>query len=47
MTLACLRSVLDDLAGIDGHVVIVDNRSGDGSAEIIAEAIAALPAPAR
>ena len=46
LTLQCLQSVLDDLAGIDGHVVIVDNRSDDGSAEIIADAIAALPAPA-
>jgi N-acetylglucosaminyl-diphospho-decaprenol L-rhamnosyltransferase len=46
LTLQCLHSVLDDLAGIDGHVVIVDNRSDDGSAEIIGDAIAALPAPA-
>ena len=44
LTLHCLRSALDDLAGIDGHVVIVDNCSGDGSAEVIAEALAALPA---
>src|SRR6056297_989660 len=36
LTLGCLRSVLADLNGIDGQVVIVDNASGDGSAEEIA-----------
>lgn len=36
LTLACLQSVLDDLGDVDGHVVIVDNASGDGSAERIA-----------
>jgi GT2 family glycosyltransferase len=50
MTLDCVRSVLDDLRGgadggrIDGHVVVTDNASGDGSAERIAGWIAAQPA---
>lgn len=43
LTLACLRSVLADLAGIDGHVVVVDNASGDGSAERIAEWVEGHP----
>ncbi|WP_234822646.1 glycosyltransferase family 2 protein [Palleronia aestuarii] len=45
MTLACLRSVLEDFAqsGIRGHVVVVDNASGDGSDAVIAEWIAAEP----
>ena len=44
MTLACLRSVIEDLRGIDGQVAIVDNASGDGSAEMIEEWLAAHPA---
>lgn len=43
LTLQCVRSVLDDLAGIDGLVVVVDNLSGDGSADKIADWIAAQP----
>ncbi|MFD0978638.1 glycosyltransferase family 2 protein [Tropicimonas aquimaris] len=49
LTLACLRSVLADLAGdadrpaTDGRIIIVDNASGDGSAEAIADWIAANP----
>jgi N-acetylglucosaminyl-diphospho-decaprenol L-rhamnosyltransferase len=43
LTLACVKSVLADLGGIDGHVVVVDNDSRDGSAETIAEWIAAHP----
>lgn len=43
MTLACLQSVLEDLDGLDGHVVIVDNASGDGSAEQIADWLATHP----
>ena len=43
MTIRCVQSVLDDLAGIDGHVVIVDNQSGDGSAEKIEDWISSLP----
>lgn len=35
LTIQCLRSVLDDMRGIAGHVVVVDNRSEDGSAEAI------------
>jgi len=44
MTICCVRSVLDDIGGIDAHVVVVDNLSGDGSAEEIAAWIASLPA---
>lgn len=43
LTLTCLRSVLADLAGIDGRIVVVDNASGDGSAEKIAAWISAQP----
>jgi GT2 family glycosyltransferase len=45
MTLRCVRSALDDLegSGIDGHVVVVDNASADGSAERIADWIAREP----
>lgn len=45
LTLHCVRSVLADMAGIDGHVVVVDNLSEDGSAEAIAAWIAEQPAP--
>jgi GT2 family glycosyltransferase len=46
LTLQCLRSVLDDMAGINGAgingcAVVVDNRSDDGSAELIESWIAA------
>ena len=45
MTWTCVQSVLEDLAGRqDALVVVVDNASGDGSAEDLAERIAALPA---
>jgi GT2 family glycosyltransferase len=37
MTIACVGSVLQDMQGVDGHVVIVDNLSEDGSAEHLAE----------
>ena len=48
LTLQCVRSVLDvlqDATGIDGHVVVVDNASGDGSADTIADWIAAASPP--
>jgi GT2 family glycosyltransferase len=48
LTLACIRSVLDDLAGLDGatgEVIVVDNRSDDGSAEAIEDWIAAQSPP--
>lgn len=35
LTLSCVQSVLADLGGIDAQVVVVDNLSEDGSAEII------------
>lgn len=44
LTIGCVQSVLDNLPGIDGHVTIVDNNSGDGSARVIADWIATLPA---
>lgn len=43
LTLQAVQSVLDDMAGINGLVVIVDNLSEDGSAEQIADWIAAQP----
>jgi len=45
LTLQCVRSVLDDLGGIDGHIVVVDNCSGDGSAELIENWITAQSPP--
>lgn len=44
LTLQCVQSVLADMESIDGHVVVVDNLSQDGSAEKIAGWIAAQPA---
>lgn len=35
LTLDCVRSVLADMDGIEGRIVVVDNASGDGSAEQI------------
>ncbi len=37
MTINCIRSVLDDLGGIDAKVIVVDNLSNDGSADQIAD----------
>lgn len=47
MTIACVVSVLEDFErdAIDGHVVVVDNASGDGSDEKIAAWLADRPAP--
>ena len=45
LTIAAVRSVLDDLGDRPARVVIVDNASGDGSAEQIADWIAALGDP--
>ncbi|MEL6417065.1 MAG: glycosyltransferase family 2 protein [Pseudomonadota bacterium] len=44
LTLQCVQSVLGDMEGINGHIVIVDNLSEDGSAEQIADWIAGQPA---
>lgn len=44
LTLQCVQSVLDDMEGINGHIVIVDNLSGDGSAQKIADWIVKQPA---
>lgn len=43
LTLACVQSVLADLDGVSGQVVVVDNASGDGSADQIAAWIAEHP----
>ncbi len=50
LTLNCVRSVLADLDGtgadrIDAEIIVVDNRSGDGSDALIADWIAAQPQP--
>lgn len=45
MTLACVASVLADIAGLDAEVVVVDNASGDGSDQVIAGWIAAQDPP--
>ncbi|MEM7505797.1 MAG: glycosyltransferase family 2 protein [Pseudomonadota bacterium] len=45
MTIRCVASVLADMGKIRGHVVVVDNASGDGSADQIAEWIAARDSP--
>lgn len=42
MTIDCVRSVLDDIGDLDVHVVVVDNRSDDGSADEIFAWIATL-----
>ncbi|WP_299681649.1 glycosyltransferase family 2 protein [uncultured Roseobacter sp.] len=44
LTLGCVASVLDDIGTLDARIVVVDNASGDGSAEAIADWIAAQPA---
>lgn len=36
LTLQCVKSALDSLSGYEGHVVVVDNASEDGSADAIA-----------
>lgn len=43
LTLNCVRSALDDMNGIDGQIVVVDNASEDGSAETIATWIEEQP----
>ena len=45
LTLQCVKSVLADLSGIAARVVIVDNRSDDGSAEALGDWIAAQQPP--
>lgn len=44
MTIECMASVLADIGDLDAQVVVVDNASGDGSADQIADWIAAQPA---
>lgn len=43
LTIACLKSVLKDIGDLPVRIVVVDNASGDGSAERIADWIAAQP----
>ena len=43
LTIQCVQSVLDDIEGQAVHVVVVDNASGDGSAEKIEAWIAGQP----
>ena len=43
MTLDCVASVLADIGDLDAQVVVVDNASGDGSADQIAAWIADQP----
>lgn len=43
LTLACLASAITALEGLDGQIVVVDNASGDGSAEQIEDWITAHP----
>lgn len=45
LTLACVRSVLADAKGIDARIVVVDNASGDGSADQIDRWIRAQSPP--
>lgn len=45
LTLACIGSVLPEIAGMDAGIVVVDNRSGDGSAEVIEDWIASQDPP--
>lgn len=46
MTLRCVESVLADIGEMRVHIVVVDNRSDDGSADEIAAGLAARPTPA-
>lgn len=43
MTLACIASVLEDIGDLDVQIVVVDNASGDGSDDVIADWIAVQP----
>ena len=40
LTIGCLRSLAEELGAVDGRVVVVDNASGDGSAEKIGDWLA-------
>lgn len=42
LTIQCVQSVLDDMQGIEGRVVIVDNASNDGSVEKLRTWISSL-----
>ena len=45
LTISCVESVLADVGGIDAEVVVVDNASGDGSADLIEDWILENPSP--
>ena len=42
LTVACLRSVFEQTNGVNFEVIVVDNRSADGSADAIAEEFPAV-----
>jgi N-acetylglucosaminyl-diphospho-decaprenol L-rhamnosyltransferase len=44
LTINCVKSVLNAFEGVDGKIIVVDNFSGDGSAEEIAHWIDEQPA---
>ena len=45
LTIQCAQSVLDDVGDLNVLIAIVDNASGDGSVDKLAQWIAALPEP--
>lgn len=45
MTIDCACAALDDMERINGHIVIVDNHSDDGSVDVIDEWIKTLTEP--
>ena len=47
MTRRCLDALAEAVGGLDLSITVVDNDSGDGSAEAIEDWIAAAPGPAR
>ena len=46
-TLQALPSLMAEVAGVDGRVIVVDNDSQDGSYELLCRGAAELPDPSR